>query len=341
MRSENNLNSPGLVHSSDEYPGFKRKKHGKGFTYLDKGGQRITDKIVLKRLKQLTIPPMWSDVWICPLPHGYLQATGKDIKGRKQYIYHDEWRMKRQQNKFEKLEDFAKELPLIRKEVEKQLRRKGWPRKKVIALVIGILDETYSRIGNQHYLQANGTYGLTTLRRKHMQIDKEGIHFEYKAKSQKMRKINILNKRFVKLIKECSELSGYEIFRYREKPGKTTPVDSTDVNQFLQNITREDFTSKNFRTWGGTILAIKKYPEALLKKKNNPRIKLRRAIVKEVAKELGNTIAVSEKYYIHPTVLDALDENFSPENYPLNTQPEDLETEEKLALAIINEEEID
>lgn len=339
MSENSNISSgeySGLIHSSDEDPGYSRKKHGRGFMYFDEKGNKITDKNEIERIKNIGIPPVWEEVWICPDPRGYLQVTGLDTRHRKQYLYHELWTSLQQETKFEKLVEFAYALPGIRKKIHKDLNQEEWTRERVIALIIGILDETYVRIGNKQYLELNETHGLTTLRRKHLKIGTSEAILKYKGKHKKERTVRINNKRFIKLVKECSELPGYEIFRYKSKNGKMVTVSSSDVNEYLQEIAGDKFTSKNFRTWGGTVTAIKKYPVAKEKVKQNRRLKLRRAIVKEVANELNNTIAISERYYIHPEVLDALDSlYFSPGRYNVNEKPEELDLEEKVVLTII------
>ncbi len=329
------LADSGLKYSNDETPGYRRKKYGKGFIYIDELDQKITDKKILKRIKSIGIPPMWRDVWICKSRRGHIQATGRDSLNRKQYLYHETWTTIQQENKFHKLIEFGQALPAIRKAVRKDLEKKSWPKKKVLALVIAILDETYIRIGNRYYYETNGTLGLTTLRRKNLEVNGQSITFKYKAKSNKFRELKISNKRLIRLIRQCSELRGYEVFRYLENSGQTVPIDSSDVNDYLRDISGENFTTKNFRTWGGTVLAIRKFKTAKEKVEGNRKLKLRRAIVKEVAKELNNTIAVCEKYYIHPAVLSALDETFNPETCNMENIELDLTEEEKTVLAII------
>ncbi len=335
MRKNSNKYS-GLIHSSDEDAGYSRKKHGRGFMYFDERRNKISDKNEIERIKNIGIPPVWEEVWICPDPRGHLQATGMDSKQRKQYLYHEEWNAFQQNTKFERLVEFGFALPEIRNRISIDLKKEEWTRERVIALIIGILDETYIRIGNKQYFEDNETHGLTTLRRKHLKIGPKEAVLNYTGKHKKERTVRINNKNFIKLVKECSELPGYEIFRYKSKNGKMITITSSDVNEYLQDITGDKFSSKNFRTWGGTVTAIKKYPDAKEKVRNNPRLKLRRAIVKEVARELNNTIAVSEKYYIHPEVLDALDSlYFSPGRYKVDDKPEALDLEERVVLAII------
>lgn len=326
----------GLIHVNNVDPGFSRRKYGRGFIYYDENRKKITNPGILGRIREIGIPPVWKNVWICKSKKGYLQATGIDPKNRKQYLYHETWSEYKQHSKFRKIIKFARALPLIRNTIKSHLRKKGWPKEKVLALIVGILNETYLRIGNRHYLELHGTHGLTTLRRRNLDMNGHQIIFKYRAKSQKYIKVKIRNPRFNRLIRECSELQGYEVFRYIDVTGKTVPVDSADVNAYLQEITGEDFTSKNFRTWGGTVLAVKKFPVALKKVLENKRLKLSRAIVQEVATELNNTIAVCEKYYIHPDVLDTLaGGKFDPELFSLKETPEELSPAEKIALSII------
>ncbi len=296
-----------LVHVSDSEPGFTRIRRGRGFSYHDDSGRKLTDGEALNRIKSLGIPPIWSDVWIAKDPCGHLQCTGYDLKKRKQYIYHEGWNTYRSQEKFSKMASFGRVLPSIRQQVEKHLQSKEWPRHKVLALVIRMLDEYHIRIGNEYYRQQNETYGLTTLRRKHFDFEQGTARLEYKAKSGKYRKINIKNGQLAKLIKQSSELRGYELFKYRDKAGNFHRIDSNDVNEYLKDISGEDFTCKDFRTWGGTTLAIEKYEPARAMMDENPRLKkLDTVIIKLVAKELGNTQSVCRQYYVHPKVLATL-----------------------------------
>lgn len=262
-----------------------------------------------KRLEGFAIPPNWDEVWICPDSCGHLQVTGYDEKGRKQYLYHPDWVAYRNASKYQKLLEFGEKLPLIRKRVQEDLQLKEWKKERVLALVVSVLDESFIRIGNKTYLESNNTYGLTTLRRKHLSVneqDKAAI-LRYQAKSGKEREITIENETLVGLIKECSELPGYEIFRYKED-GKLQAVDSGDVNEYLQNIAGEDFSSKDFRTWGGTVVAVEEFPLAIKEVAENPKKSLLPTLVKRVAEKLGNTPAICREYYIHPAVLEAAED---------------------------------
>lgn len=311
--STNLSRKPPLVYISDEQPGYTRRRCGRGFTYLDEERNTIKDEAVRNRIEALVIPPAWQQVWICPHEKGYLQATGRDDKGRKQYIYHDKWIAYRQARKFDHIVRFAEALPLIRKVTRKHLRDKEWTKRKVLALIVQILDETAIRIGNITYKEQNDTYGLTTLRRKHLQIEKNGLVFSYKGKSGQYREVAITNKRLNKLIKACSELPGYEVFRYRDADGKLQRVDSQEVNEYLQVITQQEFSSKDFRTWVATASALEYWPELLQAHPELDSEQLISKLVKWVAGKLGNTVSVCRKYYIHPQILQQLEQKSIPE----------------------------
>ncbi|MGB3584996.1 MAG: DNA topoisomerase IB [Tunicatimonas sp.] len=294
-----------LIYQDDSQPGYLRKKWGRGHSYFNEQA-KLREKKTLGWIRSLGIPPDWDNVWISKDPNGHLLATGYDAKGRKQYYYHPIWSEYRNRAKFDKLKLFGMQLPLIRLKVKKDLRKKGWPKEKVLALIIQVLDEFGIRIGNEQYKRENETFGLTTLRRKHLEFEKGSACLEYRAKSGKYRKISIQRNQLVRLIKRCSELPGYEIFKYRGQDGKYHHIRSQDVNEYLQDVASNYFTCKDFRTWHGTITAIEKWEEAKELQLENPRLKLETTIIKLVAQELGNTISVCRKYYIHPTVLDVL-----------------------------------
>lgn len=295
-----------IVYVSDDSAGYTRKKRKNGFVYFNSKGKQIKGEKLLRRFASLAIPPAWEDVWICKLQNGHLQATGFDTRSRKQYIYHPLWVSFRQKDKYSKLAQFGRSLPLIRKQAERDLKLSGWPKPKILALMVSLLNEYFMRIGNSIYQEENKTYGLTTLRRKHLQKNREVLCLSYKAKSGKYRNINLENGKLAKLVKKASELPGYEIFRYLDDQNKSQKLDSKDVNDYLYNITNEHFTAKDFRTWGGTVLAIELYPEAISQVESNPKLNLETTIVKMVAKQLGNTTATCKAYYIHPKVLKTL-----------------------------------
>ena len=296
----------GLTYTSDDDVGYTRVRRGRGFSYLDEEGNRVTDMEELDRIKALGIPPIWTDVWIAQDKSGHLQSTGFDPKKRKQYLYHVRWNQYRNEAKFRKMTEFGFALPDIRQTTLNDLSQQGWPKRKVLALVIQMLDEHHIRIGNEYYRQQNETFGLTTMRRKHLDFEKGVGHLEYKAKSGKYRKIDIEQGKLAKLVKECADLPGYEIFKYKGEDKKYHHINSHDVNEYLQAISQEEFTCKDFRTWGGTTIAIDKYEEAQQAVAENTRLNLETTIIKLVAKELGNTVSICRDYYIHPQVLKVL-----------------------------------
>jgi DNA topoisomerase I len=297
---------PRLIHVSADDKGYHRKGHGKGFEYIDDQGVRLTDKSEHVRIKALSIPPAWKDVWICQNPDGHLQATGIDARGRKQYLYHEEWKRRSQVNKFDRMTGFGKALPDIRKKIKQDLNKQGWPREKVISLVISLLDQSALRIGNKSYEQENGTFGLTTLKRKHLKIEKGGIAFQFKAKGGLYRKTQIHGKKIIRLVIECSELPGQEVFQYLDDEGNAHPIFSNDVNGYLQEITEGDFTAKDFRTWTGTVGALELLPEVLAEMENTDSKKsLSNYLLRKVSEKLGNTIAVCKAYYVHPLILSS------------------------------------
>jgi DNA topoisomerase-1 len=260
-----------LIHVTSDSSGYHRKGKGKGFTYYDDQGNRLTDKDELARIKNLRIPPAWKNVWISTHKNGHLQATGIDARGRKQYLYHEEWNRRSHINKFDRMAGFAKALPGLRHRLSLDLRKEGWPREKVIALVITILDQSSLRIGNKAYEQENGTYGLTTLKRKHLKMNGNSILFQFKAKGGLWKSAEIRGKRLTRLIRECSELPGQEVFQYLDNAGNPHPVFSQDVNAYLHEISGGDYTAKDFRTWGGTVWAVELLPDALEEINNAPK----------------------------------------------------------------------
>lgn len=329
-----------LSYVSDEAKGYRRKKHGRGHVYYDPEGNKIGKEQLEARLRGLVIPPMWADVWICKDEKGHIQATGYDESGRKQYIYHPDWVKYRNANKYHKLIEFGKKLPVIRRRVHEDLQQEEWTKEKVLALVLSVLDESYIRIGNKSYLEANNTYGLTTLRRKHLEVGEDGVIFRYRAKSGKEREVNIENEKVASLIKECNELPGYELFRYREK-GSAYTIDSGDVNEYLQEIAGEEFSSKDFRTWGGTVIAVEVFEDAMQEVEENPRRNLLSTLVQHVAARLGNTPAVCRDYYIHPAILEAAEEGrlqgIISRSRAVQKDDYDLRKCEKVALKLLQE----
>lgn len=300
----------GLIYGSDDVIGYGRKRIGRGFIYLDENKNKIEDEAIIKRIKDLKIPPMWKDVWVSNKINTHLQATGKDQKGRKQYLYHAKWSQFRNESKFKRMEEFGKALPMIRKTSLQDMNLPGWSKDKILGLIVQLLNEAFIRIGNTYYKEQNETYGLTTLRRKHLKIQGKAVSFQYKAKSGKYRKISIKNSRLSKLIAQCSALPGHEIFRFQDdENGKWHNIDSHDVNEYLRKISGQQFSSKDFRTWGGSVSAIDKLEEAQAEVRNSKKKSLTPTLVKMVAEKLGNTVAICREYYIHPAVLEAAESN--------------------------------
>jgi len=289
-----------------------RQRHARGFQYLDEQGAKITDKQELKRIKDLVIPPMWEEVEICIDEKEKVQATGRDKKGRKQYIYHEDWEKQQQAKKFERLVDFAKALPAFRQHCHELVERKGFQKEKILALMVLVLDDTGMRVGNDAYTKRNGTYGLSNLRRKHLDENDQDLLFHYKGKSGKQRKVVIDDPDLVQFIKSTAEQPGYEIFRYKEG-GKWYDVHSDELNAFIQKGMGEEYSSKYFRTWVACKLAVERYPEAKQIVQEAKRKTLLPSLVKLVAKTLGNTPAVCRAYYIHPTLLKKIEVESLPE----------------------------
>ena len=292
-----------LRHVSDHEPGLGRKRAGKGFSYTGLDGKRITDKAVRKRLESLVIPPAWTDVWICPDEYGHIQATGRDERGRKQYLYHEEWHRVRDTAKFDRMLGFGKLLPGIRERVKQDLALRGLPKNKVLAAVVQLLETTLIRVGNATYAKENGSYGLTTIRKKHAHVSGATVEFEFTGKSGKAWDIELRDKKIAQIVRKCAELPGYELFKYYDEAGELQDLDSGDVNAYLKEITGEDVSAKDFRTWAGTVLATFTLT-GLEHETKTQATKNVTAAIKEVAKKLGNTPAVCRKSYVHPGVID-------------------------------------
>jgi DNA topoisomerase-1 len=293
-----------LRYVSDEMLGIRRRRHGRGFAYTDPYGRPVKDKKTLGRIEALVIPPAWEEVWICPFENGHIQATGRDAKGRKQFRYHPRWHNVRSEAKFQRLRRFGELLPQIRRRVQRDLKQPGIPREKVLAAIVCLLEQTFIRIGNEEYARTNRHYGLTTLRDHHVEIDGSTLRFNFPAKSGKERDIDLHDPLLAQIVKQCQDVPGYELFQYCDDLNACRAVGSGDVNNYLREITGEDVTAKDFRTWPGTLLAVR----ALCgREKPSSDTKARRETakaVKHVAERLGNTPAVCRKYYIHPRVLD-------------------------------------
>jgi DNA topoisomerase-1 len=277
----------------------------KRFRYVDVHGRTVSDRAELQRIKALVIPPAWTDVWICPDPRGHLQATGRDARGRKQYRYHPRWREVRDEVKYGRLIAFAEALPRIRVRAAADVRKSGLPREKVLAAVVQLLEKTLIRVGNEEYARENGSIGLTTMRDHHAKVRGTTVRFEFRGKSGIGHAVDLRDARLAKIIKTCRELPGYELFQYRDDDGARQVIDSADVNAYLREISGEDFTAKDFRTWTGTVLAAKALADVAAFTSNTDAKRKIATAVESVAKRLGNTKAVCRKCYIHPAIVEA------------------------------------
>ena len=292
----------GLRYTSDQVKGISRKVSGKTFAYFLPSGARLKNPAVLARIKSLVIPPAWTDVWISPLDKGHIQATGRDARGRKQYRYHPLWREQRDESKFGHMLKFARLLPAIRRRVERDLRRPGFPREKILATVVRLLETTVIRVGNDEYARENHSYGLTTMRNRHVQVARGEIKFSFVGKSGKHHEIELHDARLAKIIRTCQEMPGQVLFSYLED-GHPKHVASHDVNDYLREITGSDVTAKDFRTWIGTVLAATAFQEFEAVTSERQARKNVSLVIQSVAKILGNTPAVCRKCYVHPEVI--------------------------------------
>jgi DNA topoisomerase-1 len=295
----------GLKYVCDGKPGIRRRMGPLGFKYIDAKGRTIRKASELKRIRALVIPPAWKDVWICPDPRGHLQATGRDARGRKQYRYHPAWRASRDENKYDHMLAFASALPKIRRRTKAVLAKPGLPREKVMAAVVQLLEKSLIRVGNDEYAKSNDSFGLTTMRDKHVDVKGSTLTFEFQGKSGKRHEVDITDRRLAAIVKKCRDLPGYDLFQYIDENGNRQDVSSTDVNVYLKEITGEDFTAKDFRTWAGTVLiatALREFEE--FDSETQAKRNVIRA-VEAVAKILGNTTAVVRKSYIHPAIVDS------------------------------------
>jgi DNA topoisomerase I len=295
----------GLRYVSDTVPGIARKLTGKGFSYFDADGKRIGQVNVLERIKTLAIPPAWIKVWICADPDGHLQADGRDARDRKQYRYHPRWRAVRDETKYHRMIAFGHALPRIRAGLERDLALPELPRRKVLATVVSLLEATLIRVGNEEYARDNGSFGLTTMRGRHVKVSGASIRFRFRGKSGIQHSISVNNKRLAHIVKQCQDLPGQELFQYLDKDGATHIVDSSDINQYLEQISGQAFTAKDFRTFVGTVLAARALREfETFDSQTQAKQDVMRAI-ELVAKRLGNTKTVCRKCYVHPAIIDA------------------------------------
>lgn len=295
----------GLHYTSDERPGIHRIGRGSTFRYQGPDGKAIRNREELRRIKALVIPPAWKDVWICPDPRGHLQATGRDARGRKQYRYHPRWRDVRDETKYYRLMGFARALPAIRRRTADDLRGATLTRDKVLAAVVQLLEKTLIRVGNDEYARQNHSFGLTTMRDGHVEVSGTRIRFAFRGKSGVAHDVDLSDRRLARTVKACRDIPGYDLFQYYDEAGERRPIGSTDVNAYLKEVSGQDFTSKDFRTWAGTVMAAQMLKDF---ERFDSDAEARRNIVQAVdwvAKRLGNTKAVCRKCYIHPAIFDA------------------------------------
>jgi DNA topoisomerase-1 len=333
----------GLRYVLDDRPGIRREPDKEGFRYFDARGDIIDDEATLKRIRSLAIPPAWTEVWICPQANGHLQATGRDARGRKQYRYHPKWREVRDEVKYERMIKFGKALPSIRKEVDRALSLPGLPREKVLATIVYLLEATMMRIGNDEYARENKSYGLTTLRNRHVKIDGSEVEFRFRGKSGVFHDVKVHDRRLARIIQRSRDLPGQDLFEYLDDDKQPHTVNSSDVNDYLREITGEDYTAKDFRTWSGTVLAalalqeFEKFDSEAQAKKNIVRA------IETVAEKLGNTPSVCRKCYVHPAVLDSYMDGSMVEGLLARAEEElaedlhELQPEEAAVLAMLQQ----
>lgn len=298
----------GLRYVSDTTPGYTRKRSGKGWSYYSPEGGLVKDKGLINRFNKLVIPPAYTNVWISPYENGHLQFTGTDTAGRKQYRYHADWSKIRSQSKYYRLQTFAAHLPPIREQVNKDLARNHLDHDKVVALVIRLMELTGIRVGNEAYKKLYGSFGLTTLQNRHVKIDGSMLKFEFKGKKGVYQKISLQSRKLARLVKQCMDIPGKELFQYYNASGERCTIGSGDVNNYLKNITGEDFTAKDLRTWSGSVIALYAFKQAGEFKTIAECRKNIVNVLDEVALSLGNTRAVCKKYYVHPTIIKSYEE---------------------------------
>jgi DNA topoisomerase-1 len=331
----------GLRYVTDAGPGIRRKRAGRGFSYRGLDGEPIRDPGELRRIKALAIPPAYTDVWICPDPRGHLQATGRDARGRKQYRYHPRWRAMRDETKYDRMLAFGEALPLIRARTDRDLARPGLPREKVLATVVRLLEATLIRVGNEEYARENRSFGLTTLRDRHVAVTGPAVSFAFRGKSGVTHEVGLRDRRLAKIVARCRDLPGYQLFQYLDDEGRRQTVDSGDVNDYLREITGQDFTAKDFRTWAGTVLCTLALQEF---ETFDSDAQAKRNVVQaigRVAERLGNTPTVCRKSYVHPAVLDAYLDGSMLDTLRRRTEREvaealgDLTPEESAVMALL------
>ena len=327
----------GLRYVGDDMPGITRVLRGKDFAYIAPDGREIEDERELARIKALAVPPAYTNVWICPIPNGHIQATARDARGRKQYRYHKRWREKRDETKYGRMIAFAEALPRIRKRIEADLALSELPREKVLATVVQLLETTAIRVGNDEYAKDNGSYGLTTLRNKHAKVDGSKVRFSFRGKSGIRHAIDLQDRRLARIIRRCQDLPGQQLFEYADDDGTTRAIDSADVNEYIREISGADFSAKDFRTWLGTVTCatlLSQQDDAQAPAERKQRLS---AVIKDVARRLGNTPAVCRKCYVHPHIVDAYLEHGTLSAPEKMRHTEGLLPQERFVLALLRE----
>ena len=294
-----------LSYVNDAEPGIRRRRSGTGFSYTKPGGKSVSDKRTLERVKALGIPPAWTDVWISANPDGHIQATGRDLRGRKQYRYHARWSECRDEVKYSSLAEFARSLPKLREQIESDLRRRELPRERVVASIVWLLDNTMIRIGNAVYARDNKSFGLTTLKTRHVEVEGAKLRFAFKGKSGKEWKLKLVDRRMARIIRSIQELPGQHLFQYIDEGGERRVVNSHDVNEYIREAIGSEFSSKHFRTWGGTVRALSLFAQLPVPETKTAIARAMNIVIDEVARHLGNTRAVCRKCYVHPLVMES------------------------------------
>lgn len=329
----------GLHYSSPENAGLQRRKAGRGFFYIDVDGRPLRDRATMRRIRSLVIPPAWTNVWISKDPSSHIQAVGRDARGRKQYRYHPLYRQIRDNNKFERLLVFGEALNTLRANLDADLSVDGMPRKKVLAAVVRLLEATSIRVGNEEYASENGSFGLTTLKNRHVTIFGREMRFHFRGKSGKMHDIALKDSRLARIVRQCQCIPGYELFQYVDDEGARNSIHSGDVNEYLRELLQADFTAKDFRTWNGTCLAARFFYESGPASSQTEAKRGVVDVVKKVAEKLGNRPATCKKYYIHPAVIEAYENGtlFGIYSNAIETKMEGLKAEEPAVLALLRE----
>ncbi|KAA8483569.1 DNA topoisomerase-1 [Arcticibacter tournemirensis] len=303
--TEQLLEENNLVYVSDTSPGITRKAARDGFVFLNRRGEEISDERTLARIKRLVLPPAWQNVWIAEKANAHLQATGIDQAGRKQYRYHSSWSELRNENKFYRLLEFGRKLPEFRRNLQRDLRRRSLDQRKVLAIAVNFMQKTLIRVGNESYKQLYGSYGLSTLRDRHVKIEGSRMKLCFRGKKGVMHEMNLTDRNLSKLVKKCRDIPGQELFQYYTPDGERCPIDSGMINSYIKEITGCDFTAKDFRTWSGTMEALRSYSEYEFPESETKRKKITVAVLDSVSSKLGNTRSVCKKYYVFPALMEA------------------------------------